>query len=126
MRTKQSIEKIQYINQDGEIEIRPVISPWKGILSFALEDNEKPLFTKIFEKKEIKQFFRNMTKPIETSEAISYQDVFINYNPIIITENMKSDTPTQKEDEQEPTINVEAEIDNGKSDEQNASDYRID
>ena len=118
MQTKQNIEKIKYINQDGEIEIRRVISPFKGILSIALEDHEKPIFTEIFKKKETKQFFRNMSKLIETSEAISFQDVFINYNPIIIKENIKSDTSTQIEDGQEPANNIETEIDNKKSDEQ--------
>ena len=125
MQTKQNIEKIKYINQDGEIEIRRVISPFKGILSIALEDHEKPIFTEIFKKKETKQCFRNMSKLIETSEAISFQDVFINYNPIIIKENIKSDASTQIEDGQEPANNIETEIDNKKSDEQIASIYRI-
>ncbi len=35
-----------------------------------------------------------MSKLIETSEAISFQDVLINYKPIIVKESMKSDTST--------------------------------
>ena len=59
-----------------------------------------------------------MSKLFETSEAISIQDVFINYNPISIKENMKSDTCTEKEVAQELRTNIESEIDIKKSNDQ--------
>jgi len=116
----QSINNIQYINQDGEIEIRQIANPWKGILTILMKDNEKPLLKKIVEKQEQKQFFRNMSNLIQTYETISFQDVFINYldTSFITNKNMKSEGSMQTEHRQEPTTDIEFEIDNKKSDDQ--------
>ncbi len=77
--------------------------------------------------REQRQFLRNWSQLIQTTEIISFHDVFHNIldKPIITKKTMKSDASTQTEHGQgptminsEPTLNVEAEIDNKKSDEQ--------
>ena len=89
-----------------KIKFRQVISLGKGILSIALEESGRSRKACIPKDFQVERNRTNMSKLFETSEAISIQDVFINYNPISIKENMKSDTCTEKEVVQELRTNL--------------------
>jgi hypothetical protein len=106
--TKQKFEKIQYISQDGEFEIREVIIVWETkktkCLCIETNDYEVDILRYIRDRSDQIQFVRNMTKLIKTFETISFQpeDAFINYKQIKPEENMKSEVSSQTEHWQEP------------------------